>query len=112
MPTFAARLLFAHDVGGVAARKLAAQLGPDSARMTLARVSWVGVPADLRRTYVVCTRDRALPPSWQHRQIANLGACDIVTIDSAHDPFFSQPLRLAQILNSIAQSAGEGLDEE
>lgn len=45
-------------------------------------------------------RDRALPPARRRRQIANLGPpCEVVALESGHDPFFSRPGELAAILD-------------
>jgi pimeloyl-ACP methyl ester carboxylesterase len=57
-------------------------------------------PAWWRRhpsTYVVCSQDRALAPRLQ-REIYSTRAQRVVTLDSGHSPFLSQPQQLAQVL--------------
>ena len=56
-------------------------------------------PDGLRRTYVLLTRDRALPPWVQRRQIANFGDCEVAPLDAPHDAFVSHGPQLAEILN-------------
>lgn len=46
--------------------------------------------------YVVCTEDRAIPPTGQ-RQMAQ-GAQRVLELPAGHCPFLSQPERLAQLL--------------
>lgn len=99
-PRLAARWLFAHDLDRATTARLLDQLSPESAVVGLERVSRRGLSPAIGRTYVCLARDRALPPRRQRRQIANLGPpCEVVTIDSGHDVFFSRPAELAAVLN-------------
>ena len=52
--------------------------------------------------YIVCSRDRAIPPSWQ-RQVAHaeLGV-QPVELESGHSPMLSCPRELAAILDRLA----------
>jgi len=87
---------------------------PDATRnwaVTQLRPHWAGVlgepiamPAWQRHrcTYVQCTGDRALDPRIQ-REIYAPRARQIVTLDSSHSPFLSQPRQLAQVLAALAQ---------
>ncbi|MEW6471506.1 MAG: hypothetical protein AB1679_04480 [Actinomycetota bacterium] len=59
-------------------------------------------PDGVGRTYVLLTRDRALPPWNQRRQIRNLGPCEVVTFDGPHDAFVSHPQAMAAVLNRYA----------
>src|SRR5438105_156080 len=97
---WAARRLFGNDLDATGTARLLDQLSPESAVIGLEAVSRQGLSPAIARTYVCLSRDRALPPRRQRRQIANLGApCEIVTLDSGHDPFFSRPAELAAVLN-------------
>ncbi|MFD5553542.1 alpha/beta fold hydrolase [Streptomyces sp. NPDC127068] len=64
---------------------------------------WGSVP----RTYVVCTRDRALPPALQRKFIADADAAfpenptSVVELDAAHSPFLSMPERLADVVAGL-----------
>jgi pimeloyl-ACP methyl ester carboxylesterase len=98
-PRPVARWLFAGDLDEAAAARLLDQLSPESAGVGLEPVYRRGLSPAIGRTYVCLTRDRALPPRRQRRQIANLGPpCEVVTIDSGHDPFYSRPAELAALL--------------
>ncbi|MEW6477554.1 MAG: alpha/beta fold hydrolase [Actinomycetota bacterium] len=99
-PRPVARWLFTNDLDAPTAARLLDQLSPESAAIGLERISWAGLSPAVRRTYVCLSRDRALPPRRQRRQIANLGVpCDVVSLDSGHDPFLSRPAELAALLN-------------
>jgi pimeloyl-ACP methyl ester carboxylesterase len=67
---------------------------------TLTADGWGSVP----RSYVVCTRDRALQPAMQRKFIADADAAfpgrplTVHVLESSHSPFLSMPDRLADIL--------------
>ena len=67
---------------------------------TLTADGWGSVP----RTYVMCTRDRALQPAMQRRfiELADAAFPDNLTtahtLDSSHSPFLSMPDELADII--------------
>jgi len=56
-------------------------------------------------TYVVCTRDRVLPPKRQLAMAANFGRCEVRRIAAGHDVMISSPSTLADTLNAIARAA-------
>ena len=56
----------------------------------------------LRSTYVHCSEDRALAPTVQ-RNVYAPRAQQVVTLDSGHSPFLSQPRRLAEVLAAAAR---------
>jgi pimeloyl-ACP methyl ester carboxylesterase len=70
---------------------------------TLTADSWGSVP----RTYVVCTRDRALQPTMQRKFIELADAAfpanptTVHTLDSSHSPFLSMPALLADIIMKV-----------
>lgn len=57
--------------------------------------------ADIPRSYIRCTADRAFPRQLSERQIKRLGV-EPLDIDSAHSPFLSRPTELAQLLVEAA----------
>jgi hypothetical protein len=67
---------------------------------TLTADGWGAVP----RSYVVCTRDRAVQPAMQRKfiELADAAFPDnpttVHTLDSAHSPFLSMPGELANII--------------
>ena len=69
----------------------------------------VAIPAGaldgLRRTYVHCTQDRAIPPPLQLRMIREHLCVDVVEIATDHSPFFSAPDELVAALNRFAALA-------
>jgi pimeloyl-ACP methyl ester carboxylesterase len=56
----------------------------------------------LRRAYVHCTQDRAIPPALQLRMIREHPCVDVVEIATDHSPFFSAPGELVAALNHFA----------
>jgi hypothetical protein len=67
---------------------------------TLTADGWGSVP----RSYLVCTRDRALQPTMQRKFIADADAAfpgrpvTLHALESSHSPFLSMPERVADIL--------------
>jgi pimeloyl-ACP methyl ester carboxylesterase len=49
----------------------------------------------------VCSADQGLPPRIQ-REVYGPRAHEVVTLDSGHSPFLSQPQQLAQVLIAAA----------
>jgi pimeloyl-ACP methyl ester carboxylesterase len=68
-------------------------------REQLTEAAWESVPT----TYVVCTRDQAIPPEAQ-RQMATR-ASRVRELDTSHSPFLSQPQLLAALLREAARDA-------
>jgi pimeloyl-ACP methyl ester carboxylesterase len=61
--------------------------------------SWRSVPS----TYVVCDRDRALPPVVQ-RAMATRASSRVVTVASGHSVFLTQPDLLVELVLELARS--------
>jgi hypothetical protein len=59
----------------------------------VAHPGWKKLPS----TYVICSADRAMPPDWQRNLFAPR-LNKIVTIESSHSPFLSQPGPLAGLM--------------
>jgi pimeloyl-ACP methyl ester carboxylesterase len=53
--------------------------------------------ADLPRSYILCTHDRAMPGPYARLQAARMGVSPL-EIGSSHSPFFSRPADLAELL--------------
>ncbi|WP_326688585.1 alpha/beta hydrolase [Streptomyces sp. NBC_01795] len=62
------------------------------------RAAWRTVPS----TYVLCERDRALPPELQERMSAR--AAHVERLDTGHSPFLSAPAELAALLGGIGSA--------
>lgn len=57
------------------------------------------------RSYVVCTRDRALPPDFQ-RHMAREGHCaPVLELPTDHSPFLSSPAELTALLIGLGTSS-------
>ena len=57
---------------------------------------------DIPRSYVLCTRDRSIPPALQRRMIATAGITDVVELDTDHAPHLSATDELAAALDARA----------
>jgi pimeloyl-ACP methyl ester carboxylesterase len=92
------RDFFYHDCDIETARWAFGLLTPAPAEFLLETVSlprfW---QANLPRSYVLCTQDRAKPHSMSMQVAARLGV-EPLTIDSSHSPFLSRPRELAGLL--------------
>ncbi|MBJ7336478.1 alpha/beta hydrolase [Mycolicibacterium sp.] len=75
------------------------KLCAESARIPGEPVDRSGFPAEVPRTWILTTRDRALSVKSQHASIAALGGVgEVIPIAACHELMFSHPERLAQIL--------------
>jgi pimeloyl-ACP methyl ester carboxylesterase len=102
---------FYADLAEDAATKAVADLSPDlPVRVVVddprpSLEGWGPVP----RSYVRCTQDQANPIALQDLMIAEADAAtpgnafDVVTLESGHSPFLSQPDRLAEVLIAVAR---------
>jgi pimeloyl-ACP methyl ester carboxylesterase len=71
---------------------------PDTPGLTRAPADRSTLPAQIPRTWVLTLRDRTLPARVQLRFAANLGASEIVPIDTGHNPMIADPQGLASII--------------
>jgi len=62
--------------------------------------------AGLRRSYVICTQDRALPTPLQRRLVQDNPCDEVVEIDTDHSPFLSATSELVAALERFAASYG------
>jgi pimeloyl-ACP methyl ester carboxylesterase len=53
------------------------------------------------RSYIVCTRDRAIDPVLQRVMAARSGCGRIKELDSGHSPFLSRPTETAEMLHRL-----------
>ena len=62
----------------------------------------------IKRYYVLCERDRAIPAELQRRMIAENVFAGVVELDTDHTPQLSMTDKLAEALQGFAkQSSGE-----
>lgn len=57
------------------------------------------------RDYVLCTRDRAIPPALQRRMSEEGGCREVIELDTDHSPFLSAPSDLADAVNRLVAHA-------
>jgi pimeloyl-ACP methyl ester carboxylesterase len=58
--------------------------------------------AQIRRAYVHCTEDRAIPPPLQRRMIEAAGCDPVIELDADHVPQLSRTAELADALHGLA----------
>jgi pimeloyl-ACP methyl ester carboxylesterase len=73
----------------------------------------VRVPDDTRtaferlpRAYIICLRDRAIPPALQRRMLKAAGCHPVIEIDTDHAPMVSRTDELVAALDRVASGAG------
>lgn len=100
-----ARRCFYHDCPGDVATWAVERITPQQTAVLAAEP--VQVPtfwaADLPRSYIRCTEDRAFPARLSRWQIERLGVAPL-TIDSGHFPQLSRPVELATLLLDAIQT--------
>jgi pimeloyl-ACP methyl ester carboxylesterase len=88
---------FYHDCDPQVAAECIAQLRPFACAgwdlvETSVTPAWRLAPT----TYVVCAKDRGIPPDDQRTMAAQAG--DVVELDTSHSPFLSQPRQVADVI--------------
>lgn len=76
---------------------------PTSTPLSLSDEGYGRVP----RFYIECTQDRTIPIADQRKMIAMSGCKKVITLDSDHSPFLSQPASLAETLLAISNELGQ-----
>src|SRR5215469_8145886 len=61
-----------------------------------------GVLAAIPRYYVLCLRDRAIPPALQRRMSRESACAEVIEFDTDHTPQLSMPAQLADALDRFA----------
>jgi pimeloyl-ACP methyl ester carboxylesterase len=59
------------------------------------------------RAYVLCTRDRSIPPALQRRMVAENGIEDVIEIETDHSPMLSRTQELAQAVDELVARIGK-----
>lgn len=80
------------------ARHCPQPLAPFATPVTVPQGALDGTP----RYYVLCTRDRAIPPALQRRMIAENFCAGVVELEADHTPHLSKPKELAEALDHFA----------
>ncbi|OBI44792.1 alpha/beta fold hydrolase [Mycobacterium sp. E796] len=99
VPAFAARYAFCNGMTREQREFAMSRLYPEAVTIVIEPVDRRDLPADIPRTWILTTRDRALSVASQRRSIDALGGVQTtVEVDTCHDLMISHPIRTAQIL--------------
>ena len=110
-----AKAAFYADISEEDFRAIANLLTPDTpaqpfnALVELSRTRWGRIP----RTYIQCTQDYAIRPATQAQMIADIDAftpgnpTQVLSLNSSHSPFFSQPETLVNALIGLVKETEE-----
>jgi len=105
-----AKAAFYGDVSAATVRAAMNLLTPDDPAqpfgqtIVVTAASWGAIP----RTFIKCQRDFAVRPGTVDRMVAEADAftpgnrTDVISLDTSHSPFFSQPQALATVLLRLA----------
>jgi hypothetical protein len=58
--------------------------------------------AGIPRYWVLCLRDRAIPPALQRRMSREIESAEIIELDTDHSPHLPMPAQLADALEHFA----------
>ena len=92
------RHMFCNDMDEATTQWLLDNLGPEPPAALITPVSRKELPQSIPITYVLLTKDQALPPEAQRQILRNVGAPEVVELDSGHDVMISHPQELAEVL--------------
>lgn len=79
-------------------RQRAQPVAPFAARVSIP----TGALEGIARYYVLCKRDRAIPPPLQRRMIAENACTEVAELDTDHTPHLSRTKELAEALERFA----------
>lgn len=93
---------FMHDAPHAVAAWAAPQFRPQAIApiVTPVQVSQARYGA-VPKSYIVCTRDRAIDPVLQRVMAARSGCGRVKELDSSHSPFLSRPTETAELLHRL-----------
>jgi pimeloyl-ACP methyl ester carboxylesterase len=105
-PTTAARLAFCNGMTPQQRRFALSRICSDAPALVTEPVDRSGMPAQVTRTWILTTRDRALSIRQQQRCIRALGGVDLmIPLATCHDLMISEPVRLAAIFAERCKAA-------
>ena len=56
---------------------------------------------DVERSYILCSDDHAVPPSWSRRAAPERLGVEPIELPGSHSPFLSRPAALADVLDRL-----------
>lgn len=95
--------LFYHDCARADVSFALERLCPQARAPSETVVTLTDRSQGLPRSYIVCSEDRAIPPTFQRRMAARFAPGDVAEMPTSHAPFLSAPEALAARLDAIAQ---------
>lgn len=108
MPRAAAWFAFCNGMTREQRRMTLSRLYPESPSVIVEKVDRRDMPTDVRRTWIMTLRDRALSVRQQHDAMTALGGVDnIICVDTCHDAMYSEPGWLAQTLLQRCRASAE-----
>jgi pimeloyl-ACP methyl ester carboxylesterase len=104
------RRMFCNDMTEEQTQLVLSHIGAEVMAIFGERVTRLGIPPDLPKTWVRLVRDQALTPADQDAAIATLraspgGDIDVIDLDAGHDAMISAPQELGAILGEIASAS-------
>jgi pimeloyl-ACP methyl ester carboxylesterase len=99
LPTVWARFVFCNGLTPAQRDFVLTRCYPESPSIVLDHVDRHCIPEDIPSTWILTSRDRAIPAKSQRRSIDALGGVQtLIEMDTCHMLMVSQPRRLAEIL--------------
>jgi len=109
MPAAASRhALYGSCTEDVAAWAIARQCPQPVSPLPMAVSIPPGALNGINGYYVLCTRDRAIPPPLQRRMVAENMCADVIELDTDHTPQLSMTNELAKALHRFATHSSAG----
>ncbi len=96
--------LFYHDCPPETVRYAEARLCPQAVAPSATPLTLTARSHSLPRSYIVCKRDRAIPPDFQREMAARFDPGRVATLDSGHSPFFAMPETLAATIDRLVKA--------
>ena len=59
----------------------------------------------VRSSYIVCSEDRTINPSWSRRAFRERFGMEVVELPGGHCPYVSRPAHLASVLNELVTAS-------
>ncbi|WP_417211053.1 alpha/beta fold hydrolase [Antarctobacter sp.] len=96
--------LFYHDCPPEAVAFALDHICPQSAAASNTPIQLTENSRALPRSYIVCTKDRAIPPAFQRLMASRFDAARVTDLPSGHSPFFSMPDALARAIDTLVKA--------
>ncbi|OWJ74569.1 alpha/beta fold hydrolase [Haematobacter genomosp. 1] len=90
--------LFYHDCAPEIAADAAARLCPEPVAPQETPIPDTDAATALPRRYILCTEDRAIPPTFQAAMVHDWSETVVMRLATSHSPFLSKPHALAELL--------------